>query len=518
MTDRRRHRLPRVVVVVATLVSALLSAGLAQPYSADGGFDRPRESVAITRGSLAVAVDAGRPRLLLGDAQGARLFDLNPGQPLDADAAQWLTEATVVRGVAAASGWGTDGAAVYAWFERDTASGHYRYWWQWGDERRLLLEALQPLDLALFVDEAGPEVWFAVPESTGSRLERYVWDADETEEMFRSERSLSAPTLARDAANGRHLAFLEGTTSDSPVGIRADWSAVHVAPDGSEQRFGGAQAPPGRLVLDLRTPALLLWPREDGQVVASDLTGTNPDAALGAGRAVGVVAERAFHSSGARIVATDLITRGASAARSVNVVWSPYAVESAVLLHHDRVTYLGWIGALPGAGSRALHSDDAQAFQPGWRDHIAAWFGWTPWALAEEAAGQLTGALLVAVLATMVLVPLFWLVSLPLAQRRPGRWTHLVGAAVAVASVLVIGVALVVRAASQGHDASALLGGVWGFAVALVLGLAMPSLLLRSVDLEPQPALLLAAALGSFVSLGLTAFMAFQPWLELLGS
>ncbi len=506
-----------MATLVSTLVSTLVCVGLAQPYSADGGFDRPRQSVGVTRGSLAVAVDAGRPRLLLGDAQGARLFDLVPARPLDPDAAQWLAEATMVRGVAAASGWGPDGVAVYAWLERDTVSGRYRYWWQWGDERRLLLEALQLLDLALIVDEAGPEAWVAVPEATGGRLERYLWDADEAEEMRRSDRSLGAPTLLHDAAGGRHLAFLEGATVDSPIGIRAEWSAVYVAPDGSEQRFEGAQAPPGRLVLDLGTPSLLLWPREDGQLIASDLTATNPDVTLGAGRAVGVVAERAFRSSSASIVATDLIARGAPAARNVNVAWSPHAVERGMLLHHDGVTYLGWIGTLPGAGSRVLHSDDAQAFQPDWQDHVAAWFGWTPWALAEEAAGQLTGALLVAVLATMVLIPLFWLVSLPLAQRLPERWTRLAGAAVAVASVLLIGVALTVRAASQGHDASALLGGVWGFALALGLGLALPSVLLRRVDLEPQPAVLIAAALGSFVSLALMAFVAFQPWLQLLG-
>ena len=515
MTDRRQRTLRRLVMT--TLVSVLLAAALAQPYSADGGFDRPRASVDLTRGSLAVAVDAGAPRLLVGDGQGARLFALSPGQPLDAQAARWLAEATVVRAVAAASGWGPDGAAVYAWLERDTVSGHYRYWWQWGDERRPLLEALQMLDLALFVGAAGPEAWVAVPEATGGRLERHVWDASEAEEMLRSDHSLGAPTLARDAAGRRHLAFLEGSTIDSPVGLRADWSAVYVAPDGSQQRFEGAQSPPGRLVLDLGTPPLLLWPREDGQVIVSDLTASEPDVTLGPGRAVGVVAERAFRSSGASIVATDLSARGAPAAGAVNVAWSPYAVERARLLHHDGVTYLGWIGTLPGAGSRVLHSDDAQALQPLWQDHVAAWFGWTPWALAEEAVGQLTGALLVAVLATMVLFPLFWLVSLPLAQRLPEAWTRLSGAALAVASVLAIGVALVVRAAGQGHDASALLGGVWGFAVALGLGLALPPLLLRRVDLEPQPALLIAAALGSFVSLGLIAFVAFQPWLQVLG-
>lgn len=502
-------------VLASLLLLGALASGLAQPYAADGGFDRPREAYDLTRPTLAGAIDQGRPRLLLADARGLRLIDLAAGRGLDAEAPRWLAQGTVVRGVAAASGWDAADAAVYAWWARDTATGRYHYWWQWGDEHRALLETPQELDLALSVGPAGPEAWVAVPGADGGRLDRHAWDATEAEVMLRSERSLAAPTLARDADGALHLAFLEGATIDTPIGRSAEWSAVYLPPDGAAQHFAGASAPPGQLVLDLGPVSVLLWPRADGRVIASHLSAPHDDVTLGVGRALGVARERAFWSSGTSIVAAGLPLRGAPAGAPVNVAWSPYTVERGLVLRADDVTFLSWVGSLPGSGSRALHSDDARAMPLTWRDHLAAWFGWSPWALGEEAAGQLAGALLAAVLGTMVLLPLLWLLTMPLSRRLPERWTRLGGALVAVTVLLVLGLALAARA--TGDDAAALLGGVWGFVAALALGLALPPLVLARVDLEPQPALVAAAGLASFVSLGVMAFVALQVWFRVLG-
>jgi hypothetical protein len=544
-----RGRVERACRWLAALAALLVPAiAAAQPYAAGGGFDRPREAFALTRPALAAVVDAGRPRLAIADAGGLRLIDLVPGGGLDEGAASWLAEGAVVRGVAAASGWGADGAAAYAWYERDPVSGRYRYWWHWGEERRPLLEAAQELDLALFVGPSGPAAYLAVPSADGARLERHPWEArGSAEVVVRSEQGLAAPTVARDADGEPHLAFLEGATVDTALGRSAQWRAVYVAPDGGERHVDGARPPPTQLVLDVRESGVLLWRRADGRLMASGLRGTASDAAnghagtrdadggpgprdrlgsdaiaapaavLGVGRAIGVVGERAFWASGASIVASRLPAPGGPVPPPVNVAWSPYAIEQAALVAHEDVTFLSWAGSLPGGGTRALTSDDATAFRPGWRDHLAARFGWTPWALGEQAVGQLAGALLVGVLGTMALLPPLWLLGLLLARRVPERWARRAGAVVAVGVVALLGVVAATRAASLGHDPAALLGDWWGFALALAAGAWLPPTLLRRADLEPQPALLVGAALGSFVSLSVAAFLAFEPWLEVLG-
>lgn len=287
---------PRFAVAFVALVVTCLAA--AQPYAADGGFDRPREAFGLVRASLATAVDGGEPRLLVGDTSGVRLLDLQPGQALDAVPSRWLAQGVVVRGVAAASGWGPDGAAAYAWYVRDPRSGRYEYHWQWGETRAELLDAPQALDLALFVGQDGPEAWVAVPGVDGGRLERHRWGVDTPEVAVRSDRSVASPVLARGPAGERHLAYLEGATIDTPIGISAEWSAVYRAPDGSERRFEGAQAPPARLLLAPGEPNLLVWPRQDAHIMVSDLSATEAARVLGEGRAVGVAGARAFRAVG----------------------------------------------------------------------------------------------------------------------------------------------------------------------------------------------------------------------------
>jgi len=508
--ERRRFVAPLLALLVACFAAA-------QPYAADGGFDRPREAFGLVRASLAGAIDAGQPRLLVGDTSGVRLLDLQPGQALDDAPSRWLAQDAVIRGVAAASGWRADGAAVYAWYLRDPRTGRYEYHWQWGEARADLLDAPQALDLALFVGPAGPEAWVAVPGVAGGRLERYRWGVDAPEVMVRSDRSVASPVLARGPTGERHLAYLEGATIDTPIGISAEWRVVYRAPDGSERRFEGALAPPARLLLDPGEPGLLMWPRQDAHLMVSDLAAAEPARLLGEGRAVGVAGARAFRAVGASIVASTLPERGADASDDTNVAWSPATIDQAALVQAGGVTYLAWSGSLAGGGSRAVSSDDATSFEPTWRDHLAARFGWNPWAFEEELVGQATGALLVGVLGTMVLVPLLWLLTLPLTQRVPERWLRLAGAGTATATLALLGAFAALRASGLGNDVAPLLGGWAGFLAALIAGTVVPPLVLRRVDLEPQPTLLASTGLACFVSLSLITFLAFQPWLAVLG-
>ena len=502
---------------MAVLVLLVTSLATAQPYAADGGFDRPREAFGLVRASLAGAIDRGQPRLLIGDTSGVRLLDLQPGQGLDAVPSRWLAQGVVVRGVAAASGWGGDGAAVFAWYVRDPRTGRYEYHWQWGEARADLLDAPQVLDLALFVGPDGPEAWVAVPSVDGGRLERYRWGVGTPEVIVQSDRSVASPVLARGPTGERHLAYLEGATIDTPIGISAEWSAVYRAPDGGERRFEGTLAPPARLVLDPGEPSLLVWPRQDAHLMVSDLGAGDPARVLGEGRAVGVAGARAFRAVGASIVASPLPERGATASDDTNVAWSPHTIDQAALVRAGDVTHLAWAGSLAGGGSRAASSDDATVFEPGWRDHLAARFGWNPWAFAEELLGQTTGALLVGVLGTMVLLPLLWLFTLPMAQRVPERSLRWAGALTATATLALLGIVAAARAAGLGNDAAPLLGGWGGFLAALIAGTVIPPLMLRRVDLEAQPALLASTGVACFVSLSLIAFLAFQPWLAVLG-
>lgn len=505
--------------VARTLVALLLvlAHALAQPYAADGGFDRPREGFAVTRASLAAVVDAGVARVLIGDASGARVVTLRPGEALADAPTRGLSDA-VVRGVAAADGW-LDGDAVYAWFERDTRSGEYRYWWSWRDETRALRTSLQALDLALALGPAGPEALVAVPAVAGGRLERSRWDEAATSVVVQSDRTVAAPAAAYDADGRLHLAYLEGATVDTPLGQTSEWAVVYHHDDREQLRIDGALGPPGSLVLEVSTaPGVLAWSREDGVAMALPLSdlGAAP-VPLGAGRPFGATVDSVLWTRSGSLVVTGPLRDAVGARASHNVAWSPYAVAQASATRADGVTYLVWTGTEAGGGGRVLVSDDAAAFAPTLVDHLAAWFGWTPWAVAEEAAGQATGALLVGVLGTMVLLPLLWLLSLPLARRVDDRRARSVGAALAVAVVAALGLAAVARAASVGNDAWDLLGGGWGFGLALLLALWLPPLLLRRVDLEVQPALLISSGLAAFVGLSVTAFVAFQPWLRVLG-
>lgn len=516
----RRGRRPRGRLVLIALACCAMAAsvGWAQPYAADGGFDRPRLGDGLTRGSVAVAGDGARAWAIVGDVRGVRLLALTPGVEPALEHATWLARDQVARGVMAADAWAAsaDAGPVFGWFERDATTGAYRYWWTWQGSTSLLRETPQPLGVALTVGDAGPEAWFAVPSAAGGRLERQRWGGDGAQVMATSARSLAAPTLAWHEGGTLHVAYLEGSTVESPLGTSSEWSAVQATVEGDAlrevARHDGALGPPAQLALHAGTPATIAWQRSDGTLLVT--SGAAAPVAVGSGRPTSVDASHVVWTQGATVFERRLpLVDGAPA---TPLAWSPATIEAAATTDAGGTRFLVWIGTGAGGG-RLFASDDAAPFRPTLTDHVAAWFGWSPWSFGEELAGQATGAVLVGVLGTMVLLPLVWLASLPLARRIGERRARLAGAALAVAIIAALGVAVVARAAATGNDASELLGGGWGFALALALGLALPGALLARADLEVQGALLVSGGIAAFVSLTVMAFVAFQPWLRLLG-
>jgi hypothetical protein len=178
------------------------------------------------------------------------------------------------------------------------------------------------------------------------------------------------------------------------------------------------------------------------------------------------------------------------------------------------VTHLAWVGTETG-GQHALYaSDDRAPMVRTWRDHLAARLGWSPWNLAEEAAGQGAASALIAVLAAMVAAPVLWLASIVLAGRRSARRARWRGAVfgallgpVVVVGVLVAGVA--------GATLWPLVGGPATLAIATALGLGLGGAVWARRDMEPAPAFVASGTTAVAVAAAVVAFVAFQRWLAL---
>ena len=503
-----------------TVLFLALSLALAQPYAADGGFDRPYELVAsMQRPAVALAVDRGVAVVAYVDRGRILRFPLTDQG--DARRVTELASGETYWDVFAAGSRDGSAPAVYAWYRRDFTTGRYVYTWHSGGETRRLFEAHQVLDARLAVAPGGPEAWVTRTVPSGAQLERIRWSDGQgaaPEVVLTSELALAGLDAAYDDAGALHLAYLEGFTETTDLGIDAKWSARYVRlgePTRPEEPvdLGRATPPPGRVAIAL-DEVRVVWSTETGGVVATALA-TGDDTLLGPGRPVAATAGHVFWSEAATLAARSRpLARGTLA----NVAWSPLGIERAVAAQDaDGVTHVVWVGRRAGGGYAMLASDDRTPMVRTVSDRVAAAFGWSPWSLAEEAVGQGAGALLAAVLVTMALIPLFWLVASLVVGRVAHERTGLIGALSAAAVIALAIAGLVIATSLPTEQVMALTGLPWAAPVALLAAVAIGSRSVRTADLESLQALVLGACATSLVATALLAFVTSQDWLAFLG-
>jgi hypothetical protein len=146
-------------------------------------------------------------------------------------------------------------------------------------------------------------------------------------------------------------------------------------------------------------------------------------------------------------------------------VLAPDSLTTAALAGNNIV----WQSLNPdGFSSELWFADQRQPFVPGLVDNISAMLGWNPWYPWQNLFGQTALALILAVFATVVVVPVVWLLRGRF-EWGQGAWFGLVFALVVLLGVRILGETLNV--------------GYWVFAplltppwLAVLLGLGLGSL------------------------------------------
>lgn len=506
MRDHRGAFALRAAACAALLAWAAGSTALAQPYAADGGFDRPwRVAGGQVRPVATLTLDRGVATLVRVD-EGVLV-----AQPLDGGAPRRLDEADGVRWVVADGA--LDRPLVAVWSRRDPTTGRYVFGWSEGGE---LLRTVQPLEPVPVAAAAGPVVLVARGLGADAVIER-LEPGGTTAVLHRTELRLAALSAAAGDDDAVHLTWLEGRTEASAFGTRADWTvraATWRPSEGTLVPVDLGPAPDGFAPTTTTWDAGAVrrtWVDRDGvvQVTTGDVAvAATTEIAAAAGRPVAAFANAVFGSAEGTVWRT-------TAAGSVPVAWSPLVIAQAWAVH-DRagVTHLAWVGTETG-GQHALYAaDDRRPMARTWRDHLAARLGWSPWNLAEEAAGQAAGSALVAVLMAMAAAPLLWLLAIPFAGRGSARRARWRGALLGAA----LGPALVAAAIAGGVAAATLaplIGGWTTLATATLVAALVGVLAWSRRDLEPAPAFVAAGVTAVAVATAVVAFVAFQRWLAL---
>jgi hypothetical protein len=494
------------------LAAALLTAVLAQPYAADGGFDRPRAlALDQERPLFALALDRGRATLALWSDGALRVAALDGGA---------ADEIAVEGGLRALAAHGGPAApAVVVWSRRDLTSGRYPIAATLGDLR---LESAQLLPLVPLSTPTGALLLTQRGGPDGARIERI--DAP-TPPLYGTELQIAA--LSADAADGFvHLTWLEGFTESTAFGAQSVWTARAARWEADGRLSGpvdlGAADGTSRTTTAVGAGAVVrAWTGADGTVRSAAGRGDDP-AVADADRVVAHVPGRPIGATplpdgGAHIFVArgDAIWRVGGDGPPTAVAWSPVVIAEAAALHDAAGHHhLVWSGTTVGGRGAVYASDDRRPLQRGWRDVIAAAFGWRPWSLAEEAWGQLAGSLLAALLATTSLLPLLGLTALVTVRGRdPGRARWL-GAGFG-AALPAVGAAAAALAGVAPTQLAPLVGGWATLTVATPAAALVASGLWRRADLEATPAFVAAAATALAVAAAVSAFAGFQAWLAL---
>lgn len=509
---------PLLLAIATVLLTVGASAALAQPYAAAGGFDRPVQlSRGLEREVAALALDHGRPVLVQvqGDTLSMHTIPRDLGEP-----PVLLDPGPQVRMVVASGG--LDLPVVAIWSKRDLRTGRFHYHWTGGGE---LFSSVQAFDLVPVSTPSGARVFVARGQGLASVIDELGLDG-QADTLFHSEmRLLGLSATALDG--GVQLTWLEGRTETTAFGSRDDWTAYAAGQEADGGWWGpvalgtatGA-APWTATSLDGQGGVVRLFAGDDGLVRSHRSSGAAADdlgaeaRPLGTGRPVGSAGSASGVGADYLALGNSLLRYPWDGGEAQPVAWSPLTIQEAgVVIDAQGHTWLSWTGTEVG-GSYALYlSDDRQAMRPGLGDRLAAFFGWSPWNLLQEAFGQLAASALAAVLAAMAATPVLWLLSLLLhnaplqAARRRGAVAGAVLPPALVALVLAIG--------APADRVLPLVGGLPTLLLGAVVGLAAGWWLYRRRDMESLPAFLLSATTAVACSCGVVAFVSFQAWLQI---
>ncbi len=498
-----------VWAAAAILVAAVAGEARGQPYAADGGFDRP---YLVSRGqdrpTAALALDAGVATWVRIEDGALVAVPVSGGAPRrldDADGVRWI----------AVDG-GVDRPLVAVWQRRDPQTGRYVFSWNVGGE---FLRTVQPLDPVPVATDEAPLLFVARGQGTEAVLERL--DAgDPGAVLYRTDLRLSGLSAVADAAGTVQFTWLEGRTEATPLGTRSSWTARAATWSATTGLVGpvdlGAalgDAPP--TTTDASDGQVeRTWVDPEGLVRHAALDPAAPLAApdrvdrLRSGRPIAALADATYVAEGGtvwRVASGD----------ATPVAWSPLVLARAWAVRDAfGVVHLAWVGTEAG-GQHALYAaNDRTPMVRTWRDHLAARLGWSPWNLAEEAAGQAAASALIAVLMAMIAAPVLWLASIGFAGRtsaRSARWRGAIAGAllapIAIAGALAAGVA--------GATLWPLVGGPATLAIATAIGLGLGGVAWARRDMEPTPAFVASGTTAVAVAAAVVAFVTFQRWLEL---
>ena len=518
----------------------------AETYIAGYGFSRPVQIAAVEGGtSAALAFDGELPVVYWydGDAVSRR----------PASGSTTPTTLADVRGTRDLAAVTVGGEPALLRVTRDFGTGQNAHVIAWGGASRTVASTLQVQPVALAAAGDGPAWAVRGPAGERTALRVGAWTRDPVV-VRESGESIAGYSLSAAPDGALWIAWLEGSTDQTALGAQSDWRAflARVTFEGAVQgplELGSAVSR-GELDATRVTAAAdgvvhVLWPREDGRLVATTLQtnasgwpaadpGSADDGAdartaddetvddgsagdgalrldriLGEGLPVGVLHHAAYWADGDRVRRMALET----GAEVETVLWAPNTILgiAAATGPGDRLV-LAWQGGTLGGGSAVYAANTAEPFVPGVRDHLAARMGWNPWNVWTEALGQVLAALLAGTMLTMALTPVLWLAAAVTVRfGSPGSGTL---AGIAIGGATVAGVLFVARVGTilPAATAASLFGGGWQIVAALGLGGLITWTFRRRADSEPLLGTLVSAAACAGVAIAVLSFVTFQAW------
>ena len=513
----RGRRLARRLVLTA-LWAAILPAVAQQPPAyaplpaiAAGGFDRPQRIVGmegLLTAEVAVAPTDGGPWAVWEDGEGASVRAIVGEEP----PVRWV-ETLGVRGMWAGA---SDGDVVVVWLERDLRTGTSALLARWRGETRTLLETRQRPRVAVVAGASRPELALALPTTDGWRLGLVDWDGALRLGAPRPETIHSVD--ASRSERGVRLAWLEGRDELVLGRLDAQWRAFRADwPDGATDPravadVGDAQVLGGRDVALLGGPmgTEVAFTAPDGRVSVTDAEGATRT--LGSGTPLGWL-------GGDWLWFEDVfVRRMGDDGRIETVLRLPAAPERIAADEAGGVIGIVFSSGRYQGGLEVWSADDAEAYRSGPLERFALTMGWDPWRIGTAAGGHLLTALLVATLAAMAFMPIWWLGASLLARRSTtgGAAATIDGVVLGILSVVAVIVPVALRvAATGGPDAALLVDPAW-LAAGTIAGVGVGLTVSRGRDLEATVGRMLAAMLAGSTLLAVVAFGTVSAWQRLL--